>query len=146
MVRLGSLFRSKSRSETQEVDEAREGFTQAFALFGLEFAHQRFFQLCPIVGETIAQTRAAIGQDNARLQVRPDSLTRDNIAIDQSLQARLQHIERYAKIIGNAGLGRAFFAESEQDGVISRFEAFFMEGNDQRLVGELTGLDEFIQR
>lgn len=76
----------------------------------------------------------------------PDSLARDNIAVDQTLQAGLEHLGGYTKIIGNTGLSGAFFAESEQNGVISRFEAFFIEGDNQRLVSELTGLDEFIQR
>ncbi len=67
MVRLGSFSRSKRPLETQEIDKAGEGVAKPFAVLWLELTHERFFQLSPIIRETVAEAKTAIREHNPRL-------------------------------------------------------------------------------
>ena len=63
---------AESALEPQEIDEAPQRLAKFLALLGFEFAQQRLFQLCPVIGQGIAQADAPFGQRQTRLEFRAD--------------------------------------------------------------------------
>jgi hypothetical protein len=111
-----------------------------------KFAHQRLFKLGPVVGQAGAQANASLCQRDAGLQTRANGLARNDIAVNEALQSRLQRLELHAEIISDARFGSAMLSQSEQDGIVSRLKAFFIKRNNQGLVSKLASFNELIER
>ncbi len=75
-----------------------------------------------------------------------DGLAGDEIAAGQAFDAGGQHVCSQSQFLGQLGLGGAGTTEHKQHRIVARFETLLDHGHQQRLVRELTGFDEPIER
>ena len=136
-------------NETSELEQIHEPFQrccQPFAVFGFEFAQERFFELGPVVGEAVADAEAAVGEGDAGGEFGADGLGGDEAAVDEAGEADFEGVGRQAEHGGEVGPGGAGAAEFEQDGIVTGLKAALCQGQQQGPVGQLAGFDQPVER
>ena len=133
-------------SELQQIHEALQRCGQFFAVFGLEFAEQGFFELGPVVGEAVADADAAVGEGDAGGEFGADGLRADQATIDEAGEAGFEIVGRQAEYGGEVGPGGAGAAEFEEDGIVAGFKSALRQGQQEGPVGQLASFDQPVER